>query len=326
MHATTQLVAQAERAGTPMWWLARWHLLSLDAPTVAATWTWAVARACGMHLPRASLLAMGIAVWLLYAADRLLDARVLDGPARECLSEELEARHFFHYRYRRRFAVGIGLAAVGLAVLLPSLAPAAMRLYAIEAAFLFAWFLVLHAGKLQTVASRHRLPKEIAVGLFFAAAVFIPTVAREPGLRVRLLPAAGLLATACSLNCLAIYSWEHECWVYEPFEQTARKHDPGRSGWGEGPDPFRCHWTTRVALRHLVGLAAGLAAVGLGLAMVDCLLWGRQVWTLPAACALSACLLLLLHRSRRRIDPTALRAAADVALLTPLLFLPLLVR
>ncbi len=296
--------------------LAWWHLVSLDAPTVAVTWTWAVARACGLRLPQTSLLAMGIAVWLLYAADRLLDARVLNGPAGERRARELEARHFFHHRYRHWFLPGIGVAGIALAALLPRLAVPALRLYAIEGAVLSGWFLILHASNLHRTGHGHRLPKEIAVGLFFAAAAFIPTVAREPGLRLILLPVAALLAGICSLNCLLIYAWEHQ----------AGEPKPGRSRRDGVPDTSGCHASTRLALRHLGGIAATLVAAGVGLGVAQCLAGARMVWTLPAACAVSAALLLLLHGWRRSVEPTALRAAADLALLTPLLFLPLLLR
>jgi hypothetical protein len=45
---------------------------------------------------------------------------------------------------------------------------------------------------------------------------------------------------------------------------------------------------------------------------------------IPSACAAAALLLLLLHKNHRLLSRTDLRAAADVALLTPLLLLPFL--
>jgi len=286
--ATTTQLAPPTR--TP---LALWHLLSLDAPTVAALWTWFVARASHVGLPLASPAAMALAVWTLYVIDRLLDARLLDraGPR-----GELEARHLFHHRHRRAFLLGIAVAAIALAALLPRLNPAALRLYLIEGALLLAWFLVLHATR-----SAHRLPKEIAVGLFFAAATFIPTVAREPFARapvmsLALLPGAVLFAALCSLNCLFIYAWEHE----------------GRT---TTPQP---HPTTRLALRHLTALASSIALAAAALAAFD------TAAPIAAACALSAALLLVLDRNRRRLSTLTLRAAADLTLLTPLALLPFL--
>lgn len=290
MAATSQVVLSA-RSASP---IALWHLLSLDAPVVAALWTWFIARAARIHLPLAAPAAMAVTVWMLYAADRLLDARRLDD-ARHGAEDELEARHRFHHRHRRGFLAGIAVAGVALAALMPQLDAAAMHLYLSEGALLAAWFLILHATR-----SGHRLPKEIAVGLFFSAATFIPTVAREPALRLRLLPLAILFAALCSLNCLFIYAWEHE----------GRAHASVR----------RPHATTRLALARLPALGLGIAVCGVLLAIPG----AAQVRLIPVACALAATLLLALDRNRRRFSRTDLRAAADLALLTPLLLVPFL--
>jgi len=291
--ATSTQIVPATRASNP---LVLWHLISLDAPTVAALWTWFVARANHILLPFASPLAMAVAVWMLYAADRLLDARLLavaTGSFQTLVG--LEARHFFHHRHRRVFLFGIAAAAVALTALLPRLEAAAIRLYLMEGALLVAWFLILHGTR-----SAHRLPKEIAVGLFFAAAIFIPTVAREPALRIALLPGAMLLAALCSLNCLFIYAWEHDGTDYRGIAEA--------------------HATTRLALRHLAGLAASVAIAGAVLAIFD----PAAPRVIAVACGLSAVLLLTLDRNRCRLSEVTLRAAADLALLTPLVLLPLL--
>jgi hypothetical protein len=288
--ATTTQLAIPVRAASP---IALWHLLSLDAPTVAALWTWFIARCCHIRLPIASPAAMALAVWILYAADRLLDA-ARPGAA-DSDSDDLEARHLFHHRHRRRFLVGIALAASALALLLHTLDPAAIRLYLVEGALLIAWFVVLHATH-----SAHRLPKEIAVGLFFSAATFIPTIARSPALHPSLLPAAILFAALCSLNCLFIYAWEHD----PPSEMTPRP----------------AHATTRVAVAHLPALTVVLAMAATALALFG----SPSAKPIAAACAVAAALLLALHRHHRRLSRIDLRAAADLALLTPLLLLPFL--
>ena len=87
MAATTQLV-EVKKASGP---LVLWHLLSLDAPTVAALWTWFIARANHIRLPLASPVAMALAVWMLYAADRLLDARLLDTSPRRHITNSKPA-------------------------------------------------------------------------------------------------------------------------------------------------------------------------------------------------------------------------------------------
>ena len=268
-----------------------WHFLSLDAPTVAAVWVWFIAKACRMRLPVAVPAAMAIMVWMLYVADRLLDAQRTGAG----VDLELEARHLFHHQHRGLFLVATALAGVGLAALLPSLDPAAMRLYLMEGALLLAWFVILHATR-----GARRLPKEIAVGLFFSAAMFIPSVAREPDLRRPLLLAAILLAAVCSLNCVFIYAWEHE----------GAGHSTGRMA----------HTTTRFAVAHLAAVAISIAAGGCALALFG----ATMARPIAAACALAAVILFALHCNRRRLSRNDLRASADMALLTPLLLLPFL--
>jgi hypothetical protein len=262
--------------------LALWHLLSLDAPTVASLWTWFIARTSHVSLPATSIAAMAIAVWLLYAADRLLDARTLD-------LQQLEMRHHFHHEHRKAFLIGIVAATLALAVLLPTLSLQAMQLYLIEGSFLAGYFILIHATR-----SAHRLPKELAVGLFFAAATFIPTISRVPALRLSLMIPALLFAVLCSLNCLFIYAWEHP---------LSRQQDT--------------HPATRLALRYLHPVALLLMVSSAALALLDL----QVPWRLPIALFLSTSLLLILHHYRRTISASTLRAAADLVLLAPLLFL-----
>jgi hypothetical protein len=282
-------VTKPETTHTP---LALWHLLSLDAPTVAALWTSFVASANHIHLTASSILAMAVAVWMLYAADRLLDARLSDTAFPH--EEGLEARHHFHHDHRTFFLTGILLASIALAVLLPHLEPVALHLYLILGGLLAGYFILIHAApRAASNKAAHRLPKEIAVGVFFASAIFIPTVARRPDLRLTLLPAAILFAAVCSLNCLFIYAWEHP-----------------------SPNPT-AHATTRFSLRHLPFLATLIPVFA---TVLICLTNNRQApWPIPTACALSASLLLLLHHRRSTIAPVTLRAAADLVLITPLL-------
>jgi hypothetical protein len=280
--------------------LALWHLLSLDAPSVATIWTLAVASAVGLHLPWTSPAAMFVAVWMLYAADRLLDARPLPGGQSP---PELEERHRFHHRHRRAFLIVIAISACVLVALLRSIDPHAMRIYTLLATLLGAWFLIIHARPLPGDGS-HRLPKELAVGIFFPAAVFIPTVARLPQLRLDLLPIALLLAATCSLNCLYLYAWEH------PGQRT------------------QAHSSTRWATNHLVSLTWTVAALSLLLILASPLLSPsaqlHRGTTILTSCILTSSLsLLLLHHLRNRISALHLRALADLVLLTPLIPLAL---
>lgn len=240
---------------------------------------------------------MFIAVWMLYAADRLLDSRLLDSQSRE--EQHLEARHYFHHRHHTAFLTGILLASVALAPLLLRLSTEAIHLYLVLGGLVFGYFILIHATR-----SAHRFPKEIAVGIFFAAATFIPTVARRPELRLALLPSALLLGLACSLNCLFIYAWEHG-----PERCSADEEHP-------------THSITRFALRYLLFFTISIALTGVSVALFD----RRAPWPIPVATSLSVILLLLLHHYRNRISALTLRAAADITLLTPLVLIPFLHR
>ena len=271
MATTVQAVAEVRvHARFTSRWLAGWHLLSLDAPTVAAVWTWFIARACGTALPWQSVAAMFNAVWVLYAADRLLDARGTIG---------LEARHLFHRQHQASFRWGIAAGCAVLAILVPRMITAAVRLDLVLGALLVAWFVVIHSGQ-------RPLPKEFVVGIFFAAAVFVPTIARQPDLRGELIVPAVLFAALCCLNCLFIFAWEHE-----------------------DPDGTVVHGFTVLASRWAIWLAAALAVLCLA----------ARGGPMLHAIALSAGLLMGAHTLRHQIERTTLRAVADLALLTPLL-------
>ncbi len=250
----------AERTAFPSA-LVLWHLLSLDAPTVATLWLLFVARVSHTALPPLLPPAMFLAVWIIYAADRLLD------------TDALEARHHFHHRYRAAFLAAMVAAAVALSLLLSAtrLPPAYFPL----AALLLAWFAAVH---LPRVTASLRLPKELATGLIFAAAVFAPELPRHWA-------EALAFALLCTLNCAFIHSWE---------------------------PPQPTHPLTRLLLRHLPQLTLTLILIAFAFSPVT------------LAIALAAVALFCLNRYRHRVLPTTLRAAADLALLTPLLLLPFL--
>ncbi len=289
--ATTSLPALARDL------LELWHLLSLDAPSVAAVWTVFFAASLRQHLSPSAPVSMFLAVWMLYVADRLLDTRQLIAPASgpidtaavDAVHAGLEARHYFHHRHRRRLLVLLGVCAVALAVCLRRLDLTTVRLDLVLGSLLFAYFVLIHA-----TGSAHRMPKEISVGVFFSAAVSIPAVALAPAAGLQILPLAILFAGLCSLNCLYIYRWEHL--------------RPAASSRTAGPEP---HPLTRAAVRALLPSAAGLMGISI-------LLSAALHQPAMLAVASSAALLALLDQGRGQLSPLTLRAAADLVLLTPL--------
>ena len=288
-----------------------WHLLSLDAPTVAALWMLLLAHCADVTLPWTCGVSLFLGVWMLYAADRLLDARPLPG------GEEpsgLEERHRFHRRYRRAFLRMLGASAVLLLVLLPSLGSRTLFLDLALSLALAAWLLLIHFRRAANSSPRH-LPKEPMVGLFFGLATAIPTLARAPELLLPLLPFVSLFAGLCTLNCLLLYAWEHGA-----LEDGALE-DAGPGSLKGSPV---AHITTRWAARFLprIGglLILGSLSAGLGTRHFPKLHVPERLASFAFACGLSACLLLLLHANRGRLERLTLRVAGDAVLLTPLVF------
>jgi len=272
--------------------LAMWHLLSLDAPTVAALWTWFIARTSHVVLPPCVPAAMFVAVWLLYAADRLLDSW--------CGDTALEARHYFHQRHQHRFVLAIGAGAAILAALVLKIPRLLFLTYFGLATLLLAWFAVVHSQAVvhkQPSDRAERLPKELAVGAFFSAAVFAPSWLAADSAHDWLLLASLGFSLLCALNCLSIYAWEH-----------------ARS------DLATAHSTTRLGVRLLRPLTlATLAAL-----LAASVLAPADVTPMFVATAGAAALLLGLDHLHRGIDPINIRAAADLVLLTPLLIVALM--
>jgi hypothetical protein len=175
-----------------------WHLLSLDAPTVAALWSWFFVRAMHLHLSLIQALLLPLGTWLLYVTDRILDG------FRE--RELLRERHYFHARHRAAF-----LSAASFLLLLLTwcvvtrMRPAAIRDDLWIGVFALLYLFAVHRGE-------QRLPKELAVAILFAAATAVPAWSRlsaGDGLaREQLAPAVILFALLCWVNCVSIEKWE----------------------------------------------------------------------------------------------------------------------
>ena len=171
--------------------LALWHLLSLDAPAVAAVWTMYVARCFGVALPWSAPAALAIAVWILYAADRLADA---------ARGSNLHDRHHFHHLHRHAFLGGM-IGATPVLILLLVLMPSSLRAaWMLQALPLTLYVAAVHAWRWP------RVPKEHLVGIFFAVTCFMPALLS----RWSITGVLGLLlfGTLCWLNCAALARWE----------------------------------------------------------------------------------------------------------------------
>ena len=303
----TRQICDAPRA------IGLWHLASIDAPTVAVVWSLAFAWTGRVHLPPWMPLLLALASWPVYVVDRLLDARGgLHGPARRALRE----RHRFHWRHRRVLLPMAALAACAAAIIIVALmSPMARERDSVLAVAALAYFSGVHSER-----HTHQLPirwprsfpaKEFLVGVLFTAGCALPAwhlphacAWPGPGVWNFWIPASYFAALAW-LNCGAIAHWE----------ATVRRRATGFAH----PQQQRHNWKPEPSAIFFVG--ASLAGGGLALAVAG-------AWMHPRAAALLACgsasalLLALLDRSRAQFTAIALRAAADLVLLTPLLLLP----
>jgi hypothetical protein len=267
-----------------------WHLLSLDAPTVAALWSWFFARAMHLHLPLVQALLLALGTWLLYVADRILDG--LDQRRRELLRE----RHHFHARHRTAFLWAASLLIVLLAwCVLTRMRPEALRDDLWIGVLAVLYFFAVHRRTTAMRSNAPRLPKELAVAILFAAATAVPAWSRLGGhssvAKQQLAPAVVFFAVLCWINCVSIEKWE--------------------SG--------NLHPTTQWAGVHLRPIVTMIALFCVAAAL---LAPSRGLMAVYLAALFSSGLLFVLDARSARLSPLHLRIAADAALLTPLAFFP----
>jgi hypothetical protein len=273
---------RAEHHPTP-WWLW-WNILSLDAPTVAVVWARLLARPSHVRLVAADEIILSLVVWTIYVTDRLLDGWKATNQT------ALHERHLFCAKHRVALACLVVLAAAAVLwgtaeYLAPLEASAGIKLAAVVGAYMIS----IHGGR----GSMARfVPKEVAVGILFAAGTTLPVWSRVAEFSLDLCVPFGLFAVLCSLNCLAIECWENHLsdanW-YQARGQVIR--------WAEA---------------SISRIAAALAISSFALLFLrqDDGPFGSEL----LAISLAALLILLLNRHRDRLSGRALRVLADVVL------------
>jgi hypothetical protein len=172
-----------------------WHLVSLDAPTVAIVWPLAFAWAAHTSVPAWMLLLEALVVWAAYVGDRLLDARrslLRDGT-------EMRDRHWFHWRHRR-ILVPCALAAIAAAA---CIACRWMPVWVWRRDSLLGLASVAYFARVHGARLRERLySKELLVGVLFTAGCALPAASWTIAVPI------AFFAALAWLNCSAIENWE----------------------------------------------------------------------------------------------------------------------
>lgn len=265
-------------------------VLAFDAPLVAVGWQLAFARVFAVDLPPSASLLLGLGVWLVYSADRMLDSLGLTPGSLPTL------RHAFVLR-RRRPLLLVWLAGLLLAL---GLASASLDRATLGLGGLLALGSVLYLVSVQLRSRRvsrrgagrvSRRGEHLQVGVLFAAGV---ALFAWPQLALSWLLPLALFGALCTLNCGYVEHWE-------------RSLDDGRGRIdNDGPG------------------GGGLRRASLLLALAGLGAFGATELSLCLAVALGA---IALHEIDRRIGglpPILLRTLADTALVLPLLVVPLL--
>jgi hypothetical protein len=284
----TEAGARSISDSTPLLWLT---VLSLDAPAVAVLWQLLFARSFHVQLGWSVTVLLALVVWLIYVADRVLDA--LKAPA-----QGVEAtRHLFYRRHLWAFLFPLSAAFLLAAwMALTQLDSESFRDGLIILLAVCTYLLAVHL-----VSPGHEwLPKELLVGVLFALGTCFP-VWGHMAQNIVMLAGPYLLFTAlCWLNCAAI---EHEEW------KRLRRRRLGK------PHP----WTVWMG-RRFTPLSLGAAAVALGLIVSG---FGRGHWQLQAAELLTALAFALIRYKEKSLSIDQFRVLVDIALFTPIFFLGL---
>jgi hypothetical protein len=266
----------------------------IDAPALLRWWhvfsldaptvaaVWAWSFAHGFQL---QLPVFSIAILTLGTWIIYISDRLMDG-WRTLRPSEMRERHHFHFRHRYRLLIAGGcISAVLLWLIVEHMSVPARREDTILFLIALAYFITIHFWPPNL---RVDFPKEFAVGSIFAAATAVPAWSRLQRHPLALIGAIILFAILCWLNCSGIERWENP-------ERSQHRN-------------FRF-----VLMAMMICSISGLLAAYHS---------HSRATQLYAAEAVSAGLLLSLDSSQLKFTPIALRIAADLALLTPLLILP----
>jgi hypothetical protein len=171
------------------------NLLSLDAPVIAVLWQSFLARQYGIPLRPPGRIALFLAVWAIYIADRLLDVRYAPAGAEP-------ARHRFYRRHRKlAMTVLCALLAAAGAIAIVWLRPVVMHNGLVPLAGVAVYLAAVN------LAGSH-VAKELVIAFVFTTGTFLVAWTNDPASPLGLLAPAAAFFALCLLNLAAIEKWE----------------------------------------------------------------------------------------------------------------------
>jgi hypothetical protein len=275
----------------PLWLYP--NLLSLDAPLVAVAWLYVFATTWRLYIQWEAYLTLGLAVWVIYVADRLLDISMLGDT-----SGKLEVRHQFHSRHRKVFRIGVAVALLVAVLLVVTKMPMTIYKHLMFGGVMVAGFFGLSMLSTQEGDEVPHAKNVLAGATFaFGTAMTAHMYRPEYGIYDMLTFEFISFAVLCILNISAIDLWQHAA------------HSPD----------LEIKASDELALTLPLLLLGGVSLVFAVLAEDQA---AAQVFSprpFYYAILTGSALLYILNRNRSRFSPDALRVLADVALLVPVL-------
>ena len=194
---STQYVSNVARVLKLNWWLC-FNALAVDTVLIAIFWQSLVAEVFDIELEHCHRILLGVAVWLGYVADRVLDGfQITD---RVC-----SARHSIAFRYREILLLS------WVAVLLLSICFAfhALPFRELHKCFLLAVFCGFNSlVNLFDKFGNFPIPKELRTALLFASGVFLFVALGLPEFTTWSWITFLSFASLCFANCFYAAIWD----------------------------------------------------------------------------------------------------------------------
>jgi 4-hydroxybenzoate polyprenyltransferase len=163
------------------------------------------------------MVTLGLTVWIIYTADRLLDVRDLEGPA-------TTDRHKFHHRYQNQLWILIFLMGFIAATLVFFLQPSII---------LIGIFVAASSG-LYLLIQKHLRIKEFIVAILYTVGVLLPSLGLRGSLSSELYLLIAQFFIVALINLLLFSRFEHKTDKssgYSSFATTYGKNVTTRFVW-----------------------------------------------------------------------------------------------